>query len=107
MLALHEKHSWPPGPLWRGSFSISQKGSSFSIIVCLTKVLAASSHLLLPKEQLKKKYFSNGGIRQKWDTYEEINKLTVAEFLERVNPNFEQIYLKSNITTLHYVGRKK
>jgi len=44
LFAFLEKKSWPPGPLWRGSFSIFEKGCSLLTMVLFTKVSAVSSH---------------------------------------------------------------
>ena len=64
------------------------------------------SHILVPEVKLKKFFFDQGGQQWEWDLYKQLNKITAADFLALVEPNFIEEFLTISITTIHYVGRK-
>jgi len=64
-------------------------------------------HILLPEDELKTKFFKNGGVDWMWNTYKELNKVTAAELIEEAKKRFDITYLKASITTIEMLCQKK
>ena len=64
-------------------------------------------HLILPEEELKARFFANGGASCRWQIYKELNKVTAAELIEIAKNNFKITFLKVDITTIEMLCEKQ